>query len=147
MASRVCFTFLVRIMKRFVISCVNLTFFFSRHDTGRHCPISVDAKILIDLRYISYGVAINSFSDYFQMGESTSRLCLLHSTRGVLSSDDIHNNYFCKISKADALWGEKRRCIMNHDAHGMAFSLDCTHFWGVNILCNVTVNKKERRVD
>ncbi len=85
---------------------------------------------MIALKYVSYGTAINAFRDYFQMGESTSRLCLRHFAQGVLASDEIRNKYFRKMSCADARWVEN----MHYDAHGvhgMAFSIDCTHFcWG-----------------
>ena len=67
------------------------------------------------------------------MGESTSRLCVSHFVHGVLSCNDIRNKYFRKMSTADAKRVEK----MHHDVHGirgMAFSLDCSHFFGVNAL-------------
>ena len=67
------------------------------------------------------------------MGESTSRLCVSHFVRGILSCDDIHDKYFQKMSPSDAKWVER----MHHEAHGipgMAFSLDCSHFLGVNVL-------------
>jgi hypothetical protein len=91
--------------------------------------ISIDAKILISLKCIAYGTAINAFRDYFQMGESTSRLCVQHFARGILGCDAICNKYFRKMSPADA----KRVEQMHYDAHGihgMAFSIDCTHFFG-----------------
>jgi hypothetical protein len=79
---------------------------------------------------MSYGASINEFHDYFQMGESTSRLCLHHFVQGILNCDDIRCKYFCTMSSLDA----KRVERMHHDvhgAHGMAFSLDCIHFsWG-----------------
>jgi hypothetical protein len=36
---------------------------------------SIDAR---NRRSISYGTAINALRDYFQIGESTSRLCVKH---------------------------------------------------------------------
>ena len=72
------------------------------------------------------------------MGESTSRLCVSHFVRGVLSCDDIRNKYFRKMSAADAKRIEK----MHHDVHGiqgMAFSLDCSHYFGANVLQSIIV--------
>ena len=113
--------------------CPSDTFFRDAFDARKRRSISIDAKILMALKYISYGAAINAFRDYFQMSESTSRLCVSHFVRGVLSCDDIRNKYFRKMSAADAKRIEK----MHHDVHGihgMAFSLDCSHFFGVNAL-------------
>jgi hypothetical protein len=63
------------------------------------------------------------------MGESTSRLCVRHFAHGVLACDAFHIKYFRNMSQADA------KCVeqMHHDAHGIhgiAFSIDCTHFLG-----------------
>jgi hypothetical protein len=77
-------------------------FFRDSFDARRRQSISIDAKILMALKYISYGAAINAFRDYFQMGESTSRLCVSHFVRGVLSCNDIRNKYFRPMSSADA---------------------------------------------
>jgi hypothetical protein len=109
--------------------CLSDPFFRDSFDARRRRSISIDAKILMALKYISYGAAINAFRDYFQMGESTSRLCVSHFVHGVLSCDDIRNKYFRKMSTADAKRVEK----MHYDVHGirgMAFSLDCSHFFG-----------------
>jgi hypothetical protein len=55
--------------------CLSDPFFRDLFDARRWRSISSDAKILMALKYISYGAAINAFRDFFQMGESTSRLC------------------------------------------------------------------------
>jgi hypothetical protein len=85
-----------------------------------------DAKILTSLKYICYGTAMNSFRDYFQMGESTSWLCLKHIVEGISACDDIRGKYFRKMSLADARRVEQ----MYYEVHGMAYSIDCTHFLG-----------------
>jgi hypothetical protein len=112
------------------ILCQSDCFFSDTYDDRKRRSISIDAKIMISLKYMAYCTAINSFRDYFKMGESTSRLCLKHFVTGVLGSDEICNKYLWNMSPADAKRVEK----MHHDAHGvhgMAFSLDCTHFsWG-----------------
>jgi hypothetical protein len=94
------------------ILCNSDLFFRDTMDARNRCSISIDAKILISLKYISYGTAINAFRDYFQMGESTSRLCVRHFAHGVLACDALHNR---KTSQADA------KCVeqMHHDAHGI----------------------------
>ena len=110
--------------------CARDPFFRDTFDATRRRSISIDAKMLIALKYMSYGTAINAFRDYFQMGESTSRLCLRHFVSGVLHCNAIREKYFRTMSAADA----KRVERMHYDVHGvrgMAFSLDCSHFaWG-----------------
>ena len=111
------------------ILCNSDPFFRDTVDARNWCSISVDAKTLMSLKYISYGTAINAFRDYFQVGESTSRLCVKHFAHGVLRCDALCNKYFRKMSWADAKHVEQ----MHHDAYGvcgMAFSIDCTHFLG-----------------
>lgn len=38
--------------------------------------ISIDANILIALKHLGHGCSTNAWIDYFQMAESTSRLCV-----------------------------------------------------------------------
>jgi hypothetical protein len=80
------------------ILCNPDPFFRDSIDARNWRSISIDAKILIFLKYISYGTAINAFRDSFQMGESTSRLCVKHFARGVLRCDALHDKYFRKMS-------------------------------------------------
>jgi hypothetical protein len=80
------------------ILCNSDPFFRDSIDARNRRSISIDAKILISLKYISYGTAINAFRDYFQMGESTSRLCVKHFVRGVLRCDALRDKYFRKMS-------------------------------------------------
>ncbi len=84
------------------ILCNSDPFFRDTVDARNWCSISVDAKTLMSLKYISYGTAINAFRDYFQVGESTSRLCVKHFAHGVLRCDALCNKYFRKMSWADA---------------------------------------------
>jgi hypothetical protein len=74
--------------------CQSDCFFSDTFDARKCCSISIDAKIMISLKHIVYGTTINSFRDYFQMGESTSRVCLKHFVTGVLGSDEICDKYF-----------------------------------------------------
>ncbi len=111
------------------VLCASDPFFRDSYDATRRRSISIDAKLLISLKYMSYGTAINAFRDYFQMGESTSWLCLHHFVRGVLSCDDIRTKYFRTMSPSDAKRVERMHHEV-HGVHGMAYSLDCSHFFG-----------------
>ncbi len=109
------------------VLCAADPFFRDRYDATKRMSISIDAKILIALKYMAYGTAINAFRDYFQMVESTSRLCLRHFVKGVLHCDNIRGKYFRSMSPSDAKRVEKLHHDI-HGVHGMAFSLDCSHF-------------------
>ena len=59
--------------------CQENKFFVDGFDiTGRR-RVSVDAKILISLKYLAYGCSVNAFRDYFQIGESTALLSVKSS--------------------------------------------------------------------
>jgi hypothetical protein len=118
-------------MKGFEMRCAGVILFFrDSYDACHRRSVCVDAKILIALKYICYGTAINSFRDYFQMGESTSRLCLKHVVKGILGCNAIRGKYLRKMSPADARKVEQMHYEV-HGIHGMAYSIDCTHFhWG-----------------
>jgi hypothetical protein len=105
-------------------------FFRDSYDATRRRSISIDAKVLISLKYRSYGTSINAFRDYFQICESTSWLCLHHFVKGVLSCDEIQMKYFRTMSPSDAKRVERMHYEV-HGVHGLAYSLDCSHFaWG-----------------
>ena len=47
-------------------------------------------------------VSFSSFKDYFQMGESTGRLCLRKVTKGIILCSSISDCYLQMPSKSDA---------------------------------------------
>ena len=82
-------------------------------------------KFLMGMKMICYGVSGNAFVDYFQMGESTTRRCVLLLTKGIVSCRPSANQYLRRPSKSDA-----RNIISMHErVHkipGMMGSLDVT---------------------
>ena len=61
-------------------------FWTSRRDaTGKlsHSPV---VKFLMGQKMLCYGVFINAFKDYFQMGKSTGNLCLSKLCFGIVNS-------------------------------------------------------------
>ena len=44
-------------------------------------------------KLICYGVSFSAFKDYFQIGESTARLCLRKLTRGIVMCSAISDQY------------------------------------------------------
>jgi hypothetical protein len=93
--------------------------------TGRE-TICLDARLLISLKYLAYGIGFNAFRDYFQMGQTTARSCF-YSFIDLLFSNEELRAYYCRaMSKGDA----KRVTALHKRVHGvpgMLGSLDCLH--------------------
>jgi hypothetical protein len=92
--------------------CQSTPFFQDGYDAAKQRKISTDAKILIALKFLAYGSSVNAFCDYFQLGESTAFLCILHLTLGVYNDKELQNKYLHSMSPGDAkcMW---RQCKMS----------------------------------
>ena len=83
-------------------------------------------KVLMSLKLIGYGCSPSAFLDYFQMGETMARICLVKFCTIVSSHQDLQSVFARKMTKADAL----RVTAMHEEQHGIAGmigSLNCTH--------------------
>lgn len=88
--------------------------------------ISVDAKILIALKHLGHGCSANAWVDYFQMGESTSRLCVEMFCRCIAFNKNLREEYLRSYTVEDA----KEVTSLHETVHGvpgMLGSLDCMH--------------------
>lgn len=112
-----------------VVLCRIDPFFRDGIDVTKRKKISCDAKILIALKYLSYGCSVNAFRDYFQVGESTALLCVKKFIR-ILAHSELRDVYCAPLTAADT----KKIESMHHEVHGirgMLGSLDCSHVvWG-----------------
>jgi hypothetical protein len=105
------------------------TFFRQQTDgLGRKgiCPV---AKLLMGLKCLAYGTSASAFVDYFQMGESTGRLCVKRLVAVITNNADLRQDFFRTMNRADA-----KKCsnlhLERHGVEGMVGSLDCMHvFW------------------
>lgn len=87
--------------------------------------ISPLVKFLTAQKLICYGVSFSAFRDYYQMGESTARLCMSKLCRGIVECDAISEFYLRYPSKHDA----RRITALHkrlHGVPGMMGSLDVT---------------------
>jgi hypothetical protein len=101
------------------------TFWTQTRDACGELSIHPYVKFLAAQKIICYGVSPSAFQDYFQMGESTARLCVHHLCRGIVECPEIANVYLRNPSRADA----KRVADMHKEVHGidgMLGSLDVT---------------------
>ena len=88
--------------------------------------ISPDAKILIALKYLAYGVSVNAFRDYFQLGESTALLCCERFVRALVQIPELREKYLRTLTRTDAKRVEALHA-RKHGIRGMVGSLDCMH--------------------
>jgi hypothetical protein len=101
-------------------------FFTAQTDVCKRFNIGPMVKVLMSLKLIGYGCSPSAFLDYFQMGETTARTCLVKFCTIVSSHEDLRSVFARKMTKADAL----RVTAMHEEQHGIAGmigSLDCTH--------------------
>jgi hypothetical protein len=66
--------------------------------------LSIDpiVKILAAMKLVYYGVSFSAFHDYYQMGESTSRMCLEKRCQGIVKCPNISEQYLRSPSKSDS---------------------------------------------
>jgi hypothetical protein len=95
--------------------CKHNSFFHDSIDCTLRRSICVDAKLLIALKYLAYSTAINAFHDYFQMGESTSHLCVTNFVTTLLHCKVLTEKYLRKMSPSDAMHMEK----LHSEVHGV----------------------------
>lgn len=93
---------------------------------GNPC-VSLEARLLLPLKTIAYGVPPHCFMDYFQMSETLARECCV--IFDVLVKSIYEKEYLRHPTSADC----KSLSILHENVHcfpGMFGSLDCMHtFW------------------
>ena len=101
-------------------------FFTDRVDGLGKAGICPKVKILMGLKLMAYGCSPSAFMDYFQMGETTARQCLLRLCSVLSSHPDIISVYLREMSQSDA-----RKVVQLHEEQhgvsGMLGCLDCMH--------------------
>ena len=85
---------------------------------------SLEARLLLPLKSLAYGVPPHTFIDYFQMSPPLARVCCIEFDRIIKR---IYANRFLKLPSAQEV-----KSIVNlhkkvHGVDGMIGSLDCSH--------------------
>ena len=102
------------------------SFFRDTFDCCGRQSISPDAKILVALKYLAYGVSVNAFRDYFQLGESTALACCEKFVQALVQIPELREKYLRVLTPADAKRVEALHA-RKHGIRGMVGSLDCMH--------------------
>ena len=98
--------------------------FFTRSMDGLGQPVaSMDARILLALKTLRYGVACHCFSDYFQMSQQLCRDCLIQFSGSIKSI--YQKTYLRTPNETDVKRIVNLHCGV-HGVPGMLGSLDCS---------------------
>ena len=85
---------------------------------------SIEAKLLLPLKTLAYGVATHCFTDYFQMSKTLANRCCYEFDRVIRQL--YHEEYLRLPTRAD-LRNISRLHKSVHKVDGMFGSLDCMH--------------------
>jgi hypothetical protein len=88
---------------------------------------SIEAKVLLPLKVLAYGVAPHTFCDYFQMSVTQCGLCCRQFNRLIPT---LFSSTFNRIPTATDLRAINELHKRVHGVEGMLGSLDCMHtYW------------------
>jgi Plant transposon protein len=104
-------------------------FFTQRHFLTGEPGICPEAKVLIGLKQLAFGISCSGFVDYFQMGMTTGRICMKELAKAIANSPELREKYLRNMTTADT-----RRVSAMHEEEfgvpGCLGCLDCMHvFW------------------
>lgn len=108
------------------IKASNYPFFMSSDQDGISRS-SIEARLLLPLKTLAYGVPPHTFIDYFQMSPQYASDCCKHFCKAVKL---VYQKEFLRCpTKTDMNKITKLHKVV-HDTEGLFGSLDCTHtFW------------------
>jgi len=88
---------------------------------------SLEARLLLPLKTLAYGVAPHCFTDYFQMSETFARQCCKKFEEVIL---EIYQEEYLRVPTQEDLQSISKLHKEVHGIEGMFGSLDCMHtFW------------------
>jgi Plant transposon protein len=91
--------------------------------------VSLEAKLLLPLKTLSYGVPPGAFRDYFQMSESMARTCCFELDSAI---NRIYSNEYLRKPTARDLKSIVGLHKKVHKVNGKFGSIDCCHTWWKN---------------
>jgi hypothetical protein len=99
-------------------------FYCNRFDAGEKIGAIMEAKLLLPLKCMAYGVPPHCFRDYFEMPEWLARLCCVNFEIKIHSLSQ-HEYLRCPDSTDLKRVNATHRSIHGYD--GMFGSIDCMH--------------------
>ena len=103
------------------------SFYSGKKDCAGLKGASLEAKILLPLKTLAFGVAPHAFSDYFQMSQSLARECCRQFNKQIMS---VYQKEYLRVPTQADLKALSTLHEAVHEVPGMFGSLDCMHtFW------------------
>ena len=90
---------------------------------------SFEARLLLPLKCMAYGVPPHTFRDYFQMSETLAKTCCYRFYETIV---DIYLGEYLRMPTAEDLRNVTHLHETVHGVPGMFGSLDCMHTWWKN---------------
>ena len=85
---------------------------------------SLEARLLLPLKCLAYGVPPHTFQDYFQMSETLARDCCINFDKTIKS---LYESEFLRLPTKEDLKSLLKLHKKQHHSNGMFGSLDCCH--------------------
>jgi hypothetical protein len=102
-------------------------FFMNNKSATGLIGASLEAKLLLPLKCIAYGVPAHAFRDYFQMSQTLARECCFKFDQIMLK---VYEQEYLRLPTAADLKAITKLHKTVHGVDGMFGSLDCCHtFW------------------
>ena len=101
-----------------------ISYYVNRVDARGREGASMEARLLLPLKTIAYGVASHTFQDYFQMSEQMCRECM-EAFDSMMKT--IYKDEYLRCLDEDDIRATVRLHKSVHKIDGMIGSLDCTH--------------------
>ena len=116
----------MRLMKDFALHSSSYYKHGSVDAFGRECA-SFEAKLLLPLKVLAYGVAPHAFRDYFQMSSSNAARCCKKFNQTMI---EIYQSEYLRLPTPNDVKAITGLHEVKHGVPGMIGSLDCMHtYW------------------
>lgn len=105
------------------VQAKGIQFYLHRKEVNGRYTASMEARLLLPMQTLVYGVSSHVFCDYFQMSPEFARECRKQF------DDAIQMLYYAKFLRRPSLEDLKGICCLHkaiHNVEGMFGSLDCT---------------------
>ena len=103
------------------IAATGNTFYLNQVDAKKK---NFEAKLLLQLKTLDYGVAAHAFCDYFQMSPGFARSCCREFDKAVM---DVYQKEYLRLPTPADLKAITKLHKTVHKVDGMFGSLDCSH--------------------
>lgn len=113
-----------QILMEDVMNDPQLEFYHKQSDPLGRMIASVEARLLLPLKTLAYGVPSHTFIEYFQMSKEMARECCRMFDR---SMQTLYKNEYLRIPTAEDLQGMNTLHQHQYGVPGMMGSLDCSY--------------------